>query len=203
MLRKMVQFVASYPWIYDQIQDMTGIAIPVTPYLAQTVNSTVLDLGAGTGKFASLLPLSARYIWLDIDRQKLNGFIAKKFPNLAILLGDATRICLKDKSVDYALCIGLTHHLTDNEMNNLFSEISRVTKYKLIFLDGVKDEKDEGSIISNLLWRYDRGSHPRQLREICDGLNSIFDIEQIDQFKIYKRYVICVCVPKQRSIASL
>jgi hypothetical protein len=44
------------------------------PYLVQVENQFVLDVGAGTGNFAWLLPPAATYLWLDNDLQKLGGF---------------------------------------------------------------------------------------------------------------------------------
>jgi hypothetical protein len=50
-----------------------------------------------------------RNIWLDNDRQKLHGFQTRASALVLAVLGDGTRIGLRDKSVDYATCIAVTH----------------------------------------------------------------------------------------------
>lgn len=157
------------------------------PYLQQMENQTVLDVAGGTGNYASLLPQSATYLWLDKDHQKLKGF-QKKWPSSLAILGDATRIGLRDKSVDSALCIALSHHLSDKELNSLFSELARVVKRKCIFLDAVENK---GSKISNLIWNYDRGSHPRSAEMICTAIERWFKLEQVEHYSIYHRYLLC------------
>jgi len=188
------RFVAN-PWIYDLVQCIAGSEKTyqnLMPYLAQTDNLIVLDIGAGTGNLAQILPRSAKYLWMDCDTKKLEGFKAKNLSGLAIL-GDATKIPLKDKSVDYAICIAVTHHLSDTELDILFSEIARVIRLKLIFLDAVEHKE---SIISNIMWRYDRGSHPRQGQYICSAIKSYFEVEHLEHYKIYHHYLMCIGIPK-------
>ena len=70
----------------------------------------MLDVGAGTGLYLALFPSTAKYIWLDNDREKLQGFQTRASAAVPAILGDGTRIGLHDKSVDYATCIAVTHH---------------------------------------------------------------------------------------------
>jgi hypothetical protein len=50
----------------------------------------VLDIGAGTGMAADVLPPGNHYVWLDNDPRKLQGFLSRDIDCFAIL-GDATR----------------------------------------------------------------------------------------------------------------
>jgi ubiquinone/menaquinone biosynthesis C-methylase UbiE len=163
------------------------------PYLMQAENQIVLDVGAGTGNFAPLLPRSATYLWLDNDMQKLRGF-KKKWSSGLATLGDATRIGLKDKSVDYALCIALAHHLSDIELPLLFSELARVVRRKLIFLDPVEYKR---SWISNLAWRYDQGSYPRSVQVLRSAMEPWFEVEKIENYAIYHHYLLCISTPRR------
>lgn len=195
MFTTILHRIASNPWIYDQIQHFFGLEETcrrLRPYLQQTENQIVLDVGAGTGNYTPLLPPSATYIWLDNDLQRMRGF-KKKWPSGLATLGDATRMGLKDKSVDYALCIALSHHFSDTELNFLFCELSRVIRRKLIFLDAIEYKE---SWISNLVWRYDRGSYPRSSEMICSVIERWFELEQIEHYAIYHRYLLCVGRPK-------
>jgi ubiquinone/menaquinone biosynthesis C-methylase UbiE len=184
LLQRFIHRFAANPRIYDLIQCIAGsgkIYQNLIPYLAQAENLIVLDIGAGTGNLTTILPRSAKYIWMDCDTKKLEGFKAKKLPGL-VILGDATKIPLKDKSVDYAICIFVAHHLSNAELDLLLGEIARIIRRKLIFLDPLEHKE---SIISNLMWRYDRGSHPRQSYAICSAIKSYFEIEHIEHYKIY------------------
>jgi ubiquinone/menaquinone biosynthesis C-methylase UbiE len=46
----------------------------------------------------------------------------------------ASQIGLKDKSVDIATCIAMSHHLTDAQLSSAVREFARVCRSKLIFL---------------------------------------------------------------------
>lgn len=195
LFRKILHRIASNPRIYDQIQYFFGFKETcrrLMPYLQQMENQIVLDVGAGTGNYASILPQSVTYLWFDNDPQKLRSF-KKKCSSVLATLGDATQIGLKDKSVDYVLCVALSHHLSDLELPLLFAEIARIVKRRLIFLDAVEYKK---SMISNLLWKDDRGNYPRSAETVCSVIERWFELERIEHYAIYHRYLLCVGRPK-------
>jgi ubiquinone/menaquinone biosynthesis C-methylase UbiE len=194
-LYKLLHRADAKPWIYDQVQMLFGLKQThqrLAPYLAETHQKTVLDVGAGTGLYRSLVPKTAWYIWLDIDREKLKGF-QRRHTLYAAVLGDATQLCLHDHSVDFAFCIALSHHLSDQQLTRLFSELARVVREKMIFLDAL-DYPD--SLISRLLWKYDRGSYPRSAQALCSAIESWFEIEQTEHYTIYHHYILCVGKPR-------
>jgi len=66
--------VADDPRVYDVIQFLAGRHVVdkrVRRILAGASGATVLDVGAGTGAIASLLPADAEYWALDNDPAKL------------------------------------------------------------------------------------------------------------------------------------
>jgi ubiquinone/menaquinone biosynthesis C-methylase UbiE len=162
------------------------------PYLAETGGRIVLDVGGGTGNLGTIVPLTATYISFDNDWQKHKGF-KRKWPAALAIQGDATSICLQNKSVDYATCIAVTHHLTDEQLPLLFRELSRVVTCKLIFLDAVKSEVSK---IGTILWRYDRGAYPRSAQALTTMLQRYFEIEEIEQYTVYHTYILCSAKPK-------
>jgi ubiquinone/menaquinone biosynthesis C-methylase UbiE len=166
VLRFMAHSLVSRPWVYDRVQAIMGarrVTRRLAPHLEATSGDLVLDVGAGTGSVKTVLPTSATYLWLDNDPSKLYGFKGKEPAALAIL-GDATRISLKDKSVDDAVCVAVSHHLSDDQLPRFFAELARVVRKQFIFLDAVERKE---STVSRLLWKYDQGSHPRSVEALC------------------------------------
>jgi len=196
MLTKVLHKLVARPLVYDAVQKFFGVEEchrQLQPFLELTAGSLVLEVGAGTGDWAQFLPPTARYIWYDNDTDKLGGFRAKKLSPLAVL-ADAANICLKDKSVDYALCVSVSHHLTDEELDNFLRQLAQICRKKLIFMDGYRYDS---SLISNLMWKYDRGSHPRYPDAIQAAIQKWFDIDRKAEFSVYHHYLICTGTPKR------
>ncbi len=195
MVTDILHKIVSHPQVYDLVQKAVGGAQVtgfLSPHFEQTAGHSLLEVGAGTGDCRKLMPASTRYIWMDHDAQKLSGFRKKQQGELAVM-GDATQLCFKDKSVDYALCAAVLHHLNDAELARLLTELQRVVRRRLIVLDPV-DCQDRA--MSNLLWRYDRGSFPRTAQNIRTILERQFTMEHTDELTVNHRYVLCVASPK-------
>jgi SAM-dependent methyltransferase len=178
--------IVSRPAVYDLVQRLAGIETifkKVGPTLASTAGGLVLDAGAGTGIVEPQLPSSARYVWLDSDPQKLQGFRAKS--QAPALLADATRIPLRDASVDWALSIFVSHHLDDARLGQMLDELRRVSK-RVFFLDAVLSPRRT----SRLLWRYDRGRHPRQASVLRRELVSRFRLLDDEEFTVRHAYLL-------------
>jgi ubiquinone/menaquinone biosynthesis C-methylase UbiE len=138
------------------------------------------------------LPKTAEYIWLDNDQEKLRGFSAKGLKGRTILC-DATRIPLPDKSVDYATCVGVAHHLSDEELAVVLKEIARIVRTRLVLLDPVWWP---ASWVSRLMWSYDRGTHPRTADALLAAVGHHFEVGGQERFAIYHRYVLVEAKPR-------
>jgi ubiquinone/menaquinone biosynthesis C-methylase UbiE len=198
VLTRFLHWVVSYPWAYDWVQNRLGLRQHwprIAPYLAQAADQIVLDVGAGTGNCISLLPQSATYLGLDISPKRLQGLKAK-WPSVVAIVGDGTEICLKDKSVGYTLCFALLHHLSDIQLPLLLSELARVTRQRLILLDAVEYTESK---TSNLLWKWDRGGHPRSVETLYTAIEQWFEIERLERYAIYHHYILCVGKPRRRT----
>jgi SAM-dependent methyltransferase len=194
MLARVLEAIVAHPWVYDRVQRIAGREENyrrLIPLLRRAKGELLLDTGAGTGEIVRILDPSTRYVWLDNDTQKLSGFRAKSRPGLAIL-GDVTRIPLGPGAVHTGLCVAVSHHLTDPEFDHLLSELARVCRTSLIFLDAIEEKS---SPVSNFMWRYDRGSHPRTAEHVLSMLRRHFEVEDIQRYKIFHRYVLCVGRP--------
>jgi SAM-dependent methyltransferase len=199
LLTQLAHKLVAHPQIYDLTQKLAGVGQVqerMRPYLAGAENAVVLDVGSGTGLHRPVAPASAKYIGLDIDPLKLAGLQSRQIAPFGILLGDGTRLCLKDDSVDVALCVFLGHHLSGPQVEQLMGELSRVVRGHVLFLDPLLCPD---SIVSNTLWRYDRGSYPRGLDEWRAILDRWFEVEAHEAFAIRHHYLLCWCKPKSQA----
>jgi SAM-dependent methyltransferase len=194
--RRLLGRVTGDPRVYNALQRLFGLEHTrrrLRPLLAEAAGRLVLDVGAGTGLVVPLLPPSARYVWLDNDPAKLHG-VRSTQRSLRGVLGDATRLGFRDRSVDLALCLAMSHHLADGELAAMLSELARVVRGHLVFLDAVVVP---GSIRSRVLWALDRGRHPRTLPALRAALERCFDIGTCEEYAVYHRYILCIATPRR------
>jgi ubiquinone/menaquinone biosynthesis C-methylase UbiE len=194
MFTALLHRLVAHPWVYDLAQSVAG-AKKVRARLADRISplhdaKTVLDIGGGTGSVAALWSPSSKYICLDIDPLKLEGFVSKN-PTGTALLADATRIPIADESVDAVLCTNVTHHLTDSLLDQMLSESRRILTGggKLILSDALWAPNRR---VSRTIWKYDRGSFPRTPQRLQDAVSKHLGISSWEQFAIWHEYFICV-----------
>lgn len=198
MIKNLLHRVVSNPVIYDRLQMAVGskqIRQRLSTHLQQMPpNTRVVDLGGGTGINRDLLPTHVRYICLDNDSLKLRGF-REKYPADVGILASATQVPLHSQSVNLVLCTAVSHHIPDEYLTAFFSEAVRILKPEgcFVFMDAVWKPK---RWVSRLLWRYDRGSHPRKLETLQGLLEQQGKILAWEVFSIYHTYVIAVVAPK-------
>lgn len=187
--------MADDPRVYDAIQFLAGrhvIDRRVRRILAHAAGATVLDVGAGTGTIAGLLPAGAEYWALDNDPAKLER-LARKVPDARRLLRSAVDTGLEDAAADWTVCIDVAHHLDDEQLPRFVDELARVTRGRLVFVDPLWSQRPS---LGRVLWRYDRGAHPRTRERLLSALQARFDVESVERFRAIHRYVLCVCRPR-------
>jgi ubiquinone/menaquinone biosynthesis C-methylase UbiE len=187
--------IAAHPWIYDQIQTLAGQKQSLVRISRQTAAiraETVVDVGGGTGTLWRLWPAGCRYVCLDIEMPKLQGFRSKVPAGLAVL-SDATRMCIATGSADVVICMAVLHHLTDTMIDQLFEEALRVLRVggQLILLDPVINRE---RLVGRILWRLDRGSYPRTAEELRKTLEGKFKVIHWEKYAIYHEYVFGIGV---------
>lgn len=198
MLTDLLHRVVANTTVYDTVQVLAGSADLDRRLAANlgeiAVRPTILDVGGGTGLPPSLWPAGATYVCLDIDPVKLAGFRRKDRPGVA-LRGDATRLPLRTRSLDVVVCKNVTHHLSDAQLPPLFRESARVLKPRgrMLFIDAVQAPERWRS---RVLWRYDRGAHPRMVETLRQAMAGEFDIAHWEVFANYHRYVFGVGIPR-------
>lgn len=201
MLTRLLHKIVADPRVYDLVQWSVG-ATAVRRRIARetaraarslSTGSITLDIGGGTGAVADHLAAAGRYVCLDIDWQKLDGFRRRNPAGIGIQ-ADAACIPLADASVDLVLCNSVTHHLPEGVLQQMIAEAARVLKPTGTFIltDAVwKPTRWPG----RLLWHYDRGSFPRPATYLKDALTAHLDVKQWHHFRVWHEYVIAVSVP--------
>jgi SAM-dependent methyltransferase len=195
VITRVAHRVASHPAVYDAIQRTVGTPRTrelLQHHLAPADGMTVLDVGAGTGRFRDTLPARAKYIWLDNDPQKLAGFKTRR-PDDETILADATKIPLGDKSVDYAFCVAVAHHLREDAFARLVSELARVVRGRVLFVDALREQ----AAIVKLVWGFDRGTYPRSADELLSALDEAFQVEEVERYAKLHRYLFCAARPRR------
>jgi pyridine nucleotide-disulfide oxidoreductase family protein len=194
-LLRLVHRLVAKPWLYNVAQSLAGaetVRRHLRPRLQETSGKLVLDVGAGTGLYLSCFPPTARYIWLDPDPQKLDGFRGTPDGARRAVLGDATCLGLRRDAVDFAVCTNVTHHLDEKQLAQCVDELARVVRGKLILHDAVKTARP----VSRLMWRLDRGSHPRSREALLAAVERRFAIEHVERYSTWHEYVLLVAVPR-------
>jgi SAM-dependent methyltransferase len=183
---------------YDLVQLLAGRFVTtrrLRVLLAATRGKVVLDLGAGTGSLAALLPAGATYWGLDNDPAKLER-LTSKVAGARVLERSALETGLEDAAADVTVCVDVTHHLEERELPQLVAEMARVTREQLVFVDALRAPR---FAIGRLLWRIDRGSHPRSADALIGALSERFELTSVERYRALHRYVLCVARPRNAS----
>ena len=199
VILRTIHKAASVGWVYDSIQTLAGVSFLQSRLRRCLSDSTgrVLDIGGGTGALSGLLPPACLYTCLDNEMPKLRR-CAKRIPGGA-LLGDATRMPVQSGSIDVVTVVNVTHHLADDQFEEMLRECARVMKPEGAFLlmDAVwKPSRLPG----RLLWALDRGSSPKTAAQLRAALERHFGIEQWSHVSIYHEYVMGVCRKKAATV---
>jgi len=198
MLTRILHAIVAQPKVYDLVQFLAGASAMRRRMAARIAQlpapQRIVDVGGGTGAGKEVIPPGCHYVCLDIDPQKIAGFVAKNPGELAIV-ADATRMPLPDASLDAVIFMFVAHHLTDDLLDDFVREAARVLRPtgSLVFADPLwAPRRWPGRI----LWRYDRGSHPRTPDRLREALSKHFDIRHWDRFAVWHAYVLAVATPR-------
>lgn len=181
------------PFVYDLVQNLAGQA-RVAGRLRATVASLrptrILDVGSADGGFAARLELDP--VFVDVDPRPLAALLRRR-PGSRAAAADATSLPFGDGAFDTSLCVAVSHHLDDGQLERVVSELSRVSRRHLVFLDALRID---GRPLSRWLWKLDRGRHPRTKGELRSALERGFSLASEEEFTVYHRYVIWVATPR-------
>ncbi len=105
---------------------------------------SVLDVGAGTGELLGVIAQFAResgrrseLVGLDLNDLSINEVAveARKFNEISPVQANALCLPFADGGFDYAICSLFTHHLTDEQIPAVLTEMSRVARRGIVVID--------------------------------------------------------------------
>ena len=187
--------LANDPRVYDAVQALAGagkVRERLRPHTSSFAGTRVLDVGAGTGGYVSVVPDPAEYVAVDLDEAQL-ARLAEKWPHVTTQVGDATKLAYEPGSFDNALCTFLVHHLDDEGLAAFTAALRTAVRDRLVLVDPLRAER---RLRSRLLWSIDRGSHPRSADELLAAVGRDFTIEHEERFAIHHAYLLCVARPR-------
>jgi ubiquinone/menaquinone biosynthesis C-methylase UbiE len=187
--------------MYDLIQRSVGVSVvyrQVAPWVRFAPGMRVLDVGGGTGTLKQLFAPGVQHFCLDVERPKLERYV-QKFEDARPIQGDGTALPVRDGKADAVTLALVTHHLNDAQLEGVLNEVARVLADNgvLVLYDAVWAPTRFGS---RLLWKVDRGSHPRLAEQLATAIRRNFDVVEQQQFTVIHRYVAFRC--KRRGAGS-
>ena len=192
MLKTLAHAIMSRPLLYQPIQVLLGQNRSLRKLESVTSGLNAgrsLDIGSSSGALGRrVAPLAAR---IDIDIVPLMA-MKKVHGREKAAAADAAALPFPGSTFDLALCVAVSHHLDDQTLDAALRDISRVTRGRFVFLDAVRSRR----LVARILWRYDRGSHPRSRSELLAAIGKWFAIESTVEYSYLHEYVICVATPK-------
>ncbi|MCU1336543.1 MAG: SAM-dependent methyltransferase [Bryobacterales bacterium] len=193
MILKALHRVASFGPVYDLIQTVGGIELVYRRFrraLGEHPYHNVLDLGGGTGRIRNLLSSDCNYYCLDNEAPKLLHF-RRRNKNALAILGDATATPVADASMDLAICVAVSHHLNDLELQRMVLEITRILRPggRLLFYDALWKPKWWPG---RLLWSLDRGSNPRTKEALLSIIAKHTRILHQEEFRQAHEYLLLI-----------
>ena len=193
MLKTLAHAVTSRPVLYQMTQVLLGqnrSRRQLEQVLSGRRQGRCLAIGSSAGALERSLVPDA--VGVDIDVLPLLQ-MKRLAPGAEAVAGDAASLPFLRRTFDLSLCIAVSHHLDDDSLQSTFEEIRRVTRGTFVFLDAVRNDS---RAMGRLLWRYDRGSHPRTRSELVRAIEQCFTIERTVVYRYLHEYLICVARPK-------
>jgi SAM-dependent methyltransferase len=179
--------ILNFPIFYNCLQEIGGhnrtVKYVLEKYNSNLYEREVIDLGCGTGKALTNLPKFEKYTGVDIHEPYIRKLIKENpKPNCKFLKGsalDLKGVVPKTQTATF-IALGFLHHLSESEVDILFTEIRQVCeKPKIITLDPVFC--DDQTRLSKFLANSDRGNYVRWDKElhslICGFGGKILDSE--------------------------
>lgn len=151
--------------------------------IRKTVNAQkgdkILDVGCGTGEFASLFDSSVDYTGIDMNKNFL-GHASSVYKNKKFIQMDAAKMDFKKNEFDTVLLLSFMHHFPEELLDKILKEVNKVAKKGIIVLDPVPKKYNP---LSKLFYVLDRGDFIRKKEEQLRILNKHLAVNNYREFK--------------------
>lgn len=140
-------------WDEYSKRSLQGLLYCIEAYgLDKKANPTVIDVGAGAGRYSAFLKTRQPWNIIACDFSEelcLNGL--KTYPEVSFVCGNAEELPLKDECADIVISVGLVECLQDPA--KMFIEVQRVLKAGGIGIVRVINKRCMSGILETLLNR--------------------------------------------------
>ncbi len=197
VIRRLTGALLSLPWTYDLSQRVAGsrqllVRLRQIAHPLCTPGAKVVDIGGGTGIYRKACPDNVRHMCFDPDPVMLAQYRAKHSGGIAVQC-DGAALALGDRTVDLAFVTCVLHHLADEDSAALVQECRRILKpgRHLVFAEPLWAPSNA---VGRILWRFDRGSHPRTSQALRTLIEENFSIREWKEFRPMHNVAVCLAV---------
>jgi len=160
MIQSLIDRIFSYPGISNFVRNILENNFEEIRKVVRKeldCRRKTLDLGCGTGIFSSLFD---DYIGIDISSKFINH--ARKKYKKQFMIMDATEIKFNNESFDNVFVFGVLHHLNDQTLLSVLSEIRRILNKngKALILEDIP-ARQSFNFIGRLVHYFDSGGNIR------------------------------------------
>jgi SAM-dependent methyltransferase len=204
--RDTISRVVSHPRVFQLQTALLGgkqLAQAIEPIASAIIggrpSGTVVDVGGGTASARSLWPDGWDYISIDPDPRVVGfdhpGCVTRR------LVGDASKLGLRDHSLDVVLMKNVSHHLNDATWSGALSEVRRILKPDgwFLFVDGLWSRR---RVVSRLGWALDAGRHPRRSDSIEGAIATMFDVANVERLTLLHDCIIVSGRPRCAALVA-
>ncbi len=91
---------------------------------------TLIDVGAGNGRLATVLPSTVRYLGLEpsASLRAASAFVLAPYSQAEMREGALPVLSVSDSAADVVACIAVLHHLTPEERHASVAELARILR---------------------------------------------------------------------------
>jgi ubiquinone/menaquinone biosynthesis C-methylase UbiE len=168
LFAKLVERVSDHPVLFIFFRailenDFKAIRAVIRRDLKCGPGVRTLDLGCGPGAFSDLFD-GGEYVGADLNRRYIE--YAQKNRTGRFVVSDARKVDLPDRGFEQLLIFGLLHHLPDEDVRAVLSEVRRllVPGGRLLVIEDIP-AVSRLNLIGHLIHNVENGEHIRPADE--------------------------------------
>jgi len=186
MLHTLRNYLADNPSSFSVLRKIIELNFPaqkrlIDATLGSREGKRVLDIGCGTGEFASCFDPGG-YHGIDISEAYIS-YARSKHPGRFEVM-DATRINYPDRSFDFILIMAMLHHLDDAAVAGVLGEAKRLLRSggTVLVMEDARLPHLENLAV-RLVQKFDKGDFIRPPQDYREFITPLFDIFSESSFR--------------------